>query len=254
MRTDFIENAIDVIDRLRRLDTRRVVFGSSSHAYRFNPPLTPRQVEWFESAHEVSLPTPYRRFITELGNGGAGPFYGVLPLGPKAPELLQPFPFTQASALPDDDDRAWEEPIPGAVTIAEYGCGIYFLLVVRGGPTGQVWVDARYETGISPAGGEQSTPLTFDTWWLSVMEGHLDRFERVLALMEAETDHEEIHRHLEPGVIQLEVDMTMLSIMDRDPTPSPRVYANKPWGRACGLVEDHYGRWLRDQRRTKRRT
>lgn len=249
MAEDFIENATAVIDGLRRLDARRVVFGSEHHGYRLHPPLSAQQVEAFEAAHGVSLPAPYRRFVTELGNGGAGPYYGVLPLEPELPELLQPFPFTQASALPDEDEDAWEGRIPGAITIAEYGCGIFFLLVVRGELAGQVWVDARYETGISPAARDPATPMTFDAWWLSGMRGHLARFERVLALMEAETDHEEIHRLLEPRVLQLDVDTTMLSIMDQDPAARPRVYADKAWGQACGLVEDHYGAWLRDRRR-----
>ncbi len=251
MADDFIESATAVIDRLRNLDKRRVVFGSKRHAYRFNPPLSLRQVEAFEAKHGVPLPTPYRRFLTELGNGGAGPFYSVPPLESELPELLRPFPFTKATTLPDDDEAAWEDPITGTTMIAEYGCGIYFLLVVRGELAGQVWVDARYETGISPASDDPTMPVTFDVWWLSVMREHLDRFERVLAFMEAGTDHEEIHRHLEPRVLQLEVDTTMLSIMDHDPKAQPRVYANKPWGQACGLVEDHYGPWLHNRRRTK---
>lgn len=86
--------------------------------------------------------------------------------------------------------------------IAEYVAGFIFLLVVRGELAGQVWVDAWYETGISPVTDDPTTPVTFDVWWLDVMRKHLDRFERVLAFMDAETDHEEIHRHLEPRVLQ----------------------------------------------------
>jgi hypothetical protein len=251
MSTDFIEEATAVVDRLRRLDKRCVVFGVSRHGYRFHPPLTTRQVETFEAVHGVSLPIPYRRFITELGNGGAGPFYGIRPLDFDAPELLRPFPFTRASGLPEGDEKGWEKPIPGAITIAEYGCGIYFILVVRGKPAGQVWVDARYETGISPAADDPSTPLTFDVWWLGLMRVHLDRFERILALMEAATEHEEIHRRLEPRVLQLEVDETMLSLMDLDPRAKPTACADKPWGQVCGLVEDHYGQWLHHPRGRK---
>jgi hypothetical protein len=31
--------------------------------------------------HRVTLPKEYRTFLTSLGNGGAGPFYGILRLG-----------------------------------------------------------------------------------------------------------------------------------------------------------------------------
>lgn len=253
MSSDFIERATAVTDSLRHLDKRRVVFGSSSHEYRFEPPLGMAQVEAFELAHGVSLPVPYRRFITELGNGGAGPYYGVLGLGLEAPQLLQPFPATQRFQLQDgDDEAAWDSAIPGAIPIAEYGCGIFMLLVVRGEAAGQVWVDARYETGISPFTDNQSTLLTFETWWLNVMEWHLDRFEKILALMEEGIAHEEIHRRLDPRAPQLYVDTTMLSLMDQDPTGTPRVYADKPWGGVCGLVEDHYSPWLRRHRRAVR--
>ena len=96
-------------------------------------------------------------------------------------------------------------------------------------------------------------PLTFDAWWLGVMADHLDRFERVMALMEGGTAHEEIHCRLEPGALQLDVDQTMLSLMDRDPMATPRVIANKPWGQTCGLVEECYPQWLgeRGQARTR---
>jgi hypothetical protein len=249
MTTDFISTAAALLDRLRTLDRRRVAFGSSHHAYGFRPPLGMTQVEAFERTHEVSLPAPYRRYLTELGDGGAGPFYGIMPLSLDAPQLLQPFAHVEPFQLDFDE---WEAPkwaIPGSVTIAEYGCGTYILLVVRGEAAGQVWVDARYETGIIPVTDREGTPMAFDTWWLSEMGGHLGRFERILALMEAATPHEQIHQMLEPGVLQLEVDQTMLSIMDRDPREKPRVYAKKPWGAVCGLVEDHYGSWLNGDRR-----
>jgi hypothetical protein len=246
MRSDFIQEASSIVEILSALDVRRVVFGASRHAYRFHPPLFQKRVEKFERDHKVSLPKPYRRFITELGNGGAGPYYGIMPLALKAPHLLKPFPYTKPIELQDEETAVQSHAaLPGAVQIAEYGCAIYILLVVRGKARGQVWWDARYEAGIIPVTDPKSVPMTFDAWWLGMMRGHLELFERILAMMNAGTKHAKIHKALEPGVLQLEIDEIMLSLMDQDPNTEPRKYANKPWGLECGLVEEHYGKWLR---------
>src|SRR4051812_1446593 len=115
MSVDFIQTARTVADRLRVLDRQRVVFGSTRHAHRFNSPLPLERVEAFESSYNVSLPEPYRRFLTELGNGGAGPYYGVMPLELEAPQLRHPFPYTQPFAPSEEDpDETWDSPIPGS--------------------------------------------------------------------------------------------------------------------------------------------
>jgi hypothetical protein len=253
MNRDFIENAATLTEQLRHLDRRRVVFGAGRHGYRFNACLSLQQVEAFESSHGIVLPTPYRRFLTELGNGGAGPYYGILPLELNLPELHQPFPFKEPYLVEEEDDEdsnmeVWEGEIPGSITIAEYGCGTYFLLIVQGELAGEIWVDARDETGIFPVSNHSNLPITFDAWWLRMMQRHLEQFQQVLALMEAETNHEEIHRRLDSHISQLDVDNMMLSIMDQDPTSQPKSYAEKPWGRVCGLVEDYYAPWLQARR------
>jgi hypothetical protein len=247
---DFIEAARAVADRLRILDKQRVVFGSKRHHHRFNTPLPVERVEAFESTYNISLPEPYRRFITELGNGGTGPYYGVMPLKFEAPQLRHAFPSTQRFELDDGDaDEAWGSPVPGSIYVSEYGCGTYMILVVRGEAAGQVWADARYYTGISPMTDRQSIPMTFDTWWLAMMREELEKFETIRSLMNSATPHEEIHGVLEPRTLQLDVDQAMLSLMNCDPKGEPKSYAKKPWGRSCGLVEDHYEPWLREQQR-----
>jgi hypothetical protein len=57
------------------------VFGADDHGFRLNPPLPEADVIAFENVHNVSLPHDSRQFLTDVGNGGAGPFYGVFPLG-----------------------------------------------------------------------------------------------------------------------------------------------------------------------------
>src|SRR4051794_33564113 len=83
-------NVLRLLDELARRDPRRKLFGSGFHDYKLNPPQPVAVIEAFEERHGVSLPEDYRLFITEVGNGGAGPHYGLLPFGK------------------DDDDRDWE--------------------------------------------------------------------------------------------------------------------------------------------------
>ncbi len=82
-----------VIQRLAdldRRDPRRKVFGANEHGYKLRPTAPLSVIESFERQHGISLPLDYRSFITEIGDGGAGPFYGLLLFGK------------------DDDDHDWE--------------------------------------------------------------------------------------------------------------------------------------------------
>jgi hypothetical protein len=55
--------------------------GSNGHRFTLNAPLVEAEVAAFERQHAISRPVDYRRFLMELGNGGAGPYYGVHPIG-----------------------------------------------------------------------------------------------------------------------------------------------------------------------------
>lgn len=48
-------------------------FGADTHHYQLNAALARANVAAFERAHSVDLPDDYVAFLTELGNGGAGP-------------------------------------------------------------------------------------------------------------------------------------------------------------------------------------
>jgi hypothetical protein len=104
---------LTVLRRLADLDWRdrqRRVFGAEVHQFRLNPPLALPVVEAFVEQHGVSLPEEYRRFVTETGNGGAGPYYGLFPFGQQddgfgccaweagglVGDFSQPFPHTSA--------------------------------------------------------------------------------------------------------------------------------------------------------------
>jgi hypothetical protein len=99
-----------LLGELDRRDPRRRVFGAAAHQYKLNLPLPVSVIEEFEQRHGVSLPEDYRRFVTEIGNGGAGPYYGLFPFGQQddgfvycawetgglVGDFSQPFPHTAA--------------------------------------------------------------------------------------------------------------------------------------------------------------
>lgn len=127
-------------------------FGAKEHRYRLRPPLPESVVVAFEAEHGVALPESYRRFIVGLGDGGAGPSYGLLPLADAYAEvsdsfaghLAAPSPFVPGTLYGPDwwagfwgpDDRP--DPQQGTLAIGYHGCTSYTLLVVSGPGRGRL--------------------------------------------------------------------------------------------------------------------
>jgi hypothetical protein len=243
--TSFITEARRIAERLAELDQRRVVFGAGRHQYAFASPLPESAIVSFEQRCAVVLPAPYRAFLTQLGNGGAGPYYGILPLNLESNAAARPWPHVDKRQLTNDAD--YDAELDGMVRLVEYGCGIELALVVKGPAAGQVFWDARYEGGIGPAHDRQKQPMHFDAFWLDGMGRLLERFERIAALMAARTPHEEIHTQMDPAHLQLEVDETMASLMNLEPSGKPPHVPKKPWGLICGQVDELYTQWLKKQ-------
>jgi hypothetical protein len=108
-----IERLLEDLRRLAAQDARLEVFGARSHGYRLNHVLPLARIRALEDRRSVQLPSDYVLFLTKMGNGGAGPFYGVNPLGerdsdtgdetrswwsgdPLIGDLTRPFPHTAA--------------------------------------------------------------------------------------------------------------------------------------------------------------
>jgi hypothetical protein len=151
-----------IMDKLAAAERRRqlpAVFGADGHRFRLGPPVTEHEVAGFEARHGIALPIEYRAFLTEIGNGGpsewggAGPFWGLLPLerwddvlseGTRADVLATAFPVPPGHEYgPDwlsevglaDDGEEW---FPGAIALAHIGSGDLAVLVVTGPGRGRV--------------------------------------------------------------------------------------------------------------------
>ena len=111
-----IENIKAKLQKLASIDTKLQLFGASTHKYNLQPTLTTQAVQAFEALHNVSLPEGYAAFLTQVGNGGAGPFYGLKPLedgtilfkGKSSAEdikldLSKPFPHTISWNVDEDE-------------------------------------------------------------------------------------------------------------------------------------------------------
>lgn len=171
-----IDNQIPYIrqslTRLKALDKKCRVFGSRTHKYLLNPAIRESEVRAFESKYAIRLPEAYRRFLIEIGNGGAGPYYGLQTLGDslfasldykRANELLdpsKPFLLTEAWNMTFEGDsrdereyQAFEEEyfkdswVNGLLRICNYGCGVSLNLVVNGAEYGNIWADDRGNDG-----------------------------------------------------------------------------------------------------------
>lgn len=169
------------------------VFGSSSHRYKLHPKLSEDELAAFEARHSIVLPEEYRDYLKEMGNGGAGPAYGILRLQDWATELdvqspkflSTPFPYTtpwNAERPGDVDDdsyhesevfMAWEKEyydnkhITGSIRLSHYGCAIYYFLVVTGEEKGFVWVDDRAnDYGLYSAVSQKTKEkMSFSVWY-----------------------------------------------------------------------------------------
>lgn len=69
----------EILKQARRIDFKCELFGTKKHKYRLNPSISVSFVRALEEKYEFSLPDDYFRFITEIGDGGAGPDYGIEP-------------------------------------------------------------------------------------------------------------------------------------------------------------------------------
>lgn len=190
---DDVRQLAERVRELAALDTKLAIFGASSHRYRFAPPLPETDLVTFERAHGFTLPDDFRLFLTTIGNGGAGPSYGVIGFRAgdaedytKYERLGAPFPYADdynpigilygEDDTDDDDDDAADErrsaywnafSSDGVFYLCHHGCASRSLLVVAGPCRGEVWFDdSADDAGVGPAKSRTTGARhSFTSWY-----------------------------------------------------------------------------------------
>ena len=179
------------------------VFGSIAHHYKLNRTLCEKTVAAFEAQYNVHLPADYRQFLINMGNGGAGPGYGILPIEKWCVDiavhdhfLSTPFPhnrpWNMEMEFDMNDEHFYESPgyqfwethyydddlLSGTMRISYQGGGVYYILVVCGEESGNIWVDDRAnENGLYPLQYPASERVNFNEWYNNWLNESLSSLE-----------------------------------------------------------------------------
>ncbi len=167
-----------ILEQARRMDPKLELFGVSDHQYRLGSPVDLSFVLSIEEEYHFRFPEDYVQFITEVGDGGAGPGYGLYAFGfyqtePKSsrdakirdsylrglsrePRLLPLEPDDlKYSCISEDEYKQnpekyfvtgnfnWDNDTPyGFFHLGTYGCACDYGLITAGERRGQVF---RYD-------------------------------------------------------------------------------------------------------------
>lgn len=72
-----IERIRQKLFKLKNDSNRFLIFGSANHQFKLLPTKTEIQLQEFENYFNIKLPNGYREFLKSIGNGIAGPYYGL---------------------------------------------------------------------------------------------------------------------------------------------------------------------------------
>ncbi|MGY2894364.1 SMI1/KNR4 family protein [Deinococcus sp. UYEF24] len=177
MTTDPVLDPRFVRERLaafRAADPRFERFGAKKHRYTLGPPLREEQIRAFEQRYDLQLPQDYRTFLLTVGNGGAGPSYGMSPLQDLGWQgLRRPFtPPITFGAFQEDDTCE-----DGVLLLCDHGCAQYSALVVRGDESGQMFSLADGWTPETPRWAELW--VAHDRSWIRAVEALFGEYDRL---------------------------------------------------------------------------
>jgi hypothetical protein len=126
------------LQQIRAFESYEVNWSKISYA--LNEPLARDLLEKIEEEQGVELPDDYRRFLLEVGNGGAGPGYGLYSLEEALEERGDGiYSLADSFVAPKNHHHNVDVRAPGLLLIESHGCAFYSGLVLSGRDRGTVW-------------------------------------------------------------------------------------------------------------------
>lgn len=182
-----------LVEHAGKVDSERTVFASDTHQYRLNQVIPIEQVKRYEETYHVELPEEYKFFLTKVGNGGAGPYYGLYPL--EKAELYHEYIAESGKPAWIDDtltNETWAEKMKsrsgtddqeydrimgsivcGLNVIGTQGCTFDHLLMNSGSEKGRiVYIDWNLSLGNVPWLTGMSFLDWYEQFFLEIINGH----------------------------------------------------------------------------------
>ena len=184
----------ELLEKAKKVDSEYKVFGANKHKYQLNPPVSMDEVLALETDFHIKLPDDYVYFLTEIGNGGAGPYYGLYSLEElrqrqncrKQDDKLNPViddslsremwnELMEQMDTADDDlyDEIEQRINTGFFIIGTQGCTYDNLLMCRGSEAGKiVYIDWNLEIDYPPF----LTKMSFWEWYTGFFEDIIEGY------------------------------------------------------------------------------
>lgn len=174
-----------------RKDPAYRIFGADTHHYKFKPAATVQEVSQVQAVLGVRFPDSYIQYLTKLGNGGAGPHYGIYSLDEMQhnsqyllhqpllgePMLHPDMTLTEWYEIAEDLDILDEDAeidaffgklMQGTIVLGTHGCSVDTLLMCSGANAGEV-IYFNWEIGEDFA-LPYFTGMQFDEWMIGYYE------------------------------------------------------------------------------------
>ncbi len=190
---------LKLLEQAKTKDPDFARFGAYSHKYKVSAPASEETIQEFEEQEGIQLPEEYRNFLMFVGNGGAGPYYGLYGVETEKKELHdshgtrlyrvreEPVIYPNMSVeewdrvadqenMPGDGRQKGEEVYPyvGVLPIGSQGCTLMTGIMLEGPYRGQVVYYDEDFCGPPFFVREKGFLAWYERWLREVIAGYSD--------------------------------------------------------------------------------